>query len=151
MAITFEGNPIDGTHEAAHIDVPRLQVRRRQFWGIAGEAEHVSKPGGRSIRIPITLHKEYATFKSLEKAIQKLTEHTGCNGLLKITGGPTKNKMERNFKHCTFMGFTPRGGPLFDASKCLDAGKAGWFQAGDLHFHQLLAEGAAGGNGAILL
>lgn len=58
MSVTFNGEEIPGTVLAFTVPPKELQVRRTKFFGVNGESQIVGGLGGRTIRIPMWLHRD---------------------------------------------------------------------------------------------
>lgn len=132
--LTFNG-AIDGTHGPVTMEPPLLHSKIVKFWGVNGETELRGGRGGRILECRIWLHNGYSTYRALGRELESLDRRVGTHGTLTIRGN---GGYQRQFRNCTFLGFTPDGlpgsGPVRDVAGTLDGG---WWIAGTLRWRQL--------------
>ncbi len=140
MAVEFNGNFFNGTHESPVYVPPALQTVRTHFAGVIGESEIRLGAKSRPIYIPILLHDKYPTSALLFAALDLMDSLVGDHGELRINALPYGG-VPRVFPNCTFEGFakgqSPDTGPLADNVGLLDGTKPSWWVQGVLQFHQL--------------
>lgn len=108
---------------------PRLQTRRRKYWGLHGESEILGFPGGRAIAVPIVIHAAYNSVAELGVMATALDNLVGANATLSLIG--TYNQ---TFPNCTFEGFERDSDILPDVAGTLNYS---YWMHGVLHFYQL--------------
>jgi len=131
MSMTFAGTTIPGKQGAFATSPPMLQATRTKFQGIVGTSEINGERGMRIVECHIWIFNSGALYDdaSIKAFLRTLDNLVGTHGDIVDTDSTYK----RNFKHCTFEGFSPHPrGPIEDS-----AGKLGWWCEGTLRWTQL--------------
>lgn len=120
---------VNGTWENPVYGPPRLQTRRRKYWGLHGESEILGFPGGRAIAVPMFIHAAYASVNEIGTVLKALDNLVGANATLTLNGTYTQV-----FNNCTFEGFERDADILPDIAGTMNNS---YWTHGILHFYQL--------------